>query len=118
MVYGCVLFSWDQKMGSVLEVKYPENIDLKTDLINKIYMTFAYSEDFNKEELIETSYNDNTIISYCDKTRVAKVGYEIISIILDEKEKVNLFNLKKQLIEFGKDVFKIGKNKRNKYFLS
>ncbi|MGB5913165.1 MAG: ADP-ribosylation factor-like protein [Promethearchaeia archaeon] len=117
MIRGCVLFSWDQKMGSVVETKYPENLDLKTDLINKIYMTFAYSQDFEKQELIDTSYNDKTIISYCDKTRVAAVGYEIVSIILEEKEKVNIFKLKNQLLEFGKNLFKIEKSERNHYFL-
>ncbi len=117
MILGCVLFSWDQKMGSVVEIKYPENLDLKTDLINKIYMTFAYSQDFEKQELIDTSYNNKTIISYCDKTRVAAVGYEIVSIILEEKEKVNLYKLKNQLLEFGKNLFKIEKSERNQYFL-
>ena len=51
-------------------MKYPENFDLTNEIINKIYMTFAYSEDFDKEELIETIYNNQSTISYCDKKRV------------------------------------------------
>jgi Ras-related GTP-binding protein A/B len=117
MVIGIALFSWDQKIGSVIDVKYPKNLDLTEDLINKIYMTFAYSEDFEKEELIETSYKEQTILSYCDKTRVAKVGYEIITLILEEKENVNIFKIKKQLLEFGKNTFIKEKSERNQFFL-
>jgi len=117
MVIGIALFSWDQKIGSVIDVKYPKNLDLTADLVNKIYMTFAYSEDFEKEELIETSYKEQTILSYCDKTRVAKVGYEIITLILDEKENVNIFKIKKQLLEFGKNTFKKFGSIMENYFI-
>jgi len=117
MVIGIALFSWDQKIGAVIDVKYPEKLALSNDLINKIYMTFAYSEDFDKDELIEISYKNQDILSYCDKTRVAEVGYEIITLILEEKEKVNIFKIKSQLLEFGKETFKKEKNERNNYFL-
>jgi len=117
MVIGITLFSWDQKIGAVVDVKYPETLVLSDDLINKIYMTFAYSEDFDKDELIETSYKNQDILSYCDKRRVPEVGYEIITLILEEKEKVNIFKIKSQLLEFGKETFKKEKNERNSYFL-
>ncbi len=117
MVVGIALFSWDQKMGAVIDVKYPENLDLTNEIINNIYMTLAYSEDFDKEELIETTYKDQALLSYCDKTRVAEVGYEIITLVLEEKEKVNIFKIKTQLIEFGKKIFKKDKKERVKYFL-
>lgn len=117
MVIGIALFSWDQKIGAVVDVKYPETLVLSDDLINKIYMTFAYSEDFDKDELIETSYKSQDILSYCDKRRVPEVGYEIITLILEEKEKVNIFNIKSQLLEFGKETFKKEKSERNNYFL-
>ena len=117
MVIGIALFSWDQKIGAIIDVKYPEKLDLSVDLINKIYMTFAYSEDFDKDELIETSYKNKEILSYCDKRRVPEVGYEIITLILEEKEKVNIFKIKSQLLEFGKETFKKEKSERNNYFL-
>ena len=117
MAIGIALFSWDQKIGAVVDVKYPEKLVLSDDLINKIYMTFAYSKDFDKEELIETSYKNQDILSYCDKTRVAEVGYEIITLILEEKEKVNIFKIKSQFLEFSKETFKKEKKERNNYFL-
>ncbi len=116
MVIGIVLFSWDKKMGSIVDIKYPQGFEIPDDLINKIYMTFAYSEDFDKQELIETSYSNLTILSYCDKTRVPEVGYEIVSLILDEKEAINSYRFKKNLINFSQDLFNSDKSERNKYF--
>ena len=117
MVVGVALFSWDQKKGAVIDVKYPENFDLTNEIINKIYMTFAYSEDFDKEELIETIYNNQAIISYCDKKRVSNVGYEIVTLVLEEKQKVNVFRIKTQLLKFSQEIFKKDKKERVKYFL-
>jgi hypothetical protein len=117
MVFGIALFSWDQKIGAVLDVKYPEKLVISEDLINKIYMTFSYTGDFDRDELIETSYKDEAILSYCDKTRVSEVGYEIITLILEEKEKVNIFKIKSQLLELGRETFKKEKSERNNYFL-
>jgi len=103
-------------MGSVVDIKYPNGFEIQDDLINKIYMTFAYSEDFSKQELIETSYSNLTILSYCDKTRVPIVGYEIVSLFLEEKEAINSYSFKKNLINFGQDIFNIEKSERDKYF--
>jgi hypothetical protein len=116
MVLGIVLFSWDPKIGSVVEIKYPNALELPMDLINKIYMTFAYSKDISKQELIETTYNNQTILSYCDKTRISEVGYEIVSLLLEEKEAVSSYRFKKILIEFAQKLFETEKSKRNKFF--
>jgi len=116
MVLGVVLFSWDPKMGAIVDIRYPNALEISEDLINKIYMTFAYSEDFDKQELIETSYNNQTILSYCDKTRVPEVGYEIVSLLLEEREAVNSYQFKKTLIDFAQKLFETNKSKRNSYF--
>lgn len=116
MVVGIVLFSWDNKIGAVVEVKYPDAFEIPADLINKIYMTFAYSQDFNKQELIETSYNNQTILSYCDKTKVPEVGYEIVSLLLEQKEAVDSYRFRKVLINFAQKLFETEGSKRNIYF--
>src|SRR4030042_4362596 len=118
MVYGIALFNWDQKIGGVLEAKYPESLELSTVLINKIYSTHAYSQDFKKEEIIETNYEDQVVISYCDKTRVADVGYEIIILLIHEKEKINSYQLKRKLINFSKNVIIKMKSERAEFFLN
>ncbi len=117
MVKGFAIFSWDQKIGSVLEIKYPETLKISSNLINKIYMTHAYSEQFENEEFIQIDYNENLILSYCDKTRVAEFGYEIFILILDQTEKINLHKLKSQFIKFGEILFQKPKEQRKKYFL-
>lgn len=117
MVIGLALFSWDQKIGSVLDAKYPETLELSESLTNKIYMTHSYSQQIEKEELIEINYEDQIILSYCDKSRVATVGYEILVLIVHEKEKINSYNLKRQLLEFANKVFSSPKIERNNVFL-
>ncbi len=113
-----VLFSWDQKEGSILDAKYPEEFNLTSELINQIYMTHSYDRNFNKEELIETNYNEQIILSYCDKRRVSESGYEIIVLITHEKERYRTYKLKAQLSDLGKELFKFQGKERNDFFLS
>ena len=117
MVKGLAFFTWNTKVGAELEVEYPLDLKLSDDLINKIYMTHSYEEDFKRDELIEISYQDQTILSFCDKAKVIEVGYEIVILILDEKEKIDLFKLKSKFIEFSRKLLQNSKDKRNKYFI-
>lgn len=117
MVIGLALFSWDQKIGPVLDVQYPEALELSDSLINKIYMTHSYSQEFYKEELIEINFENKSFLSYCDKRRISDVGHEIIILNLQEKEKINSYNLKRQLFDFARGVFQRSKSERNKFFL-
>ncbi len=91
MVIGIALFSWDKKVGAVLEIKHPENLDLSQNLINKIDMTHAYRQENQNEELMEINLENQIILSYCDMSKVAKLGYEIIILIVHEKIKLKYF---------------------------
>lgn len=117
MIKGLAILSWDRKIGSVLEAKYPETLKISSNLTNKIYMTHAYDEDYKNEELIEVNYKQKTILSYCDKARVSKFGYEILILILEETEKDNLYKLRNEMISFGTSVFSKSKEERRDYFL-
>lgn len=117
MVLGLAIFTWDQKIGSVLEIKYPQSLELSSGLINKIYMTHAYDDQFENEELMEIKYNEKTILSYCDKTRVKDVGYEVLMLLLEQTEKVNMPQLKVDFTKFGQELFQLNKEERKKYFL-
>lgn len=117
MVVGLALFCWDQKIGSFLEIQYPGALELSDSLINRIYMTHSYSQDFEKGELIEISFENKFILSYCDKRRVADVGYEILILILQERERINSYNLKRQFLDFAGGVFENSKSEREKFFL-
>ncbi len=117
MPTGIVLFSWDTKLGSQIDVKFPMELHVSEELVNKICMTFAYSDDFSQEELIETSYKELLLLSYCDKTRVPKVGYEIITLFLGAKESIEISSFKTQLTKFAREVFNQPVDKRNEIFL-
>jgi len=117
MVIGLGLISWDDRIGAVLEVKYPETFEIPKSLEYKIYLTHSYNQDFNTDEIIEINYEDQIIISYCDKSKVPSLGYETIVLIIHAKEQVNSYNLKKQLIDFARNVFDNSKEKRDQIFL-
>ena len=116
MVKGLAFFSWDTRVGATLEMKYPSDLELSDDLINKIYMTHSYEEAFKKEELIEITFENLMILSFCDKSKVADVGYEIFIMILDIKEKINLYKLKSKFIGFIKETLHKSTDKRKNYF--
>ncbi len=116
MVLGLVIFSWDRKLGPVIDMKYPLDFHVSNDLINKIYITFTYSDDIQREELVETSITDFSILSYCDKSKISKEGYEIVSIILEEKDKLNIHKIRSNLTNFSREIFQIEKEKRKSYF--
>ena len=117
LVIGLALFSWDNKEGSILEAKYPNNLDITNNLRNQIYQTHSYDQNFEKEELIEINYNEQIILSYCDKTKVSKAGYEILILLAEEKEKYRTFKLKAQLTELAHEIFNLSKENRRDYFL-
>ena len=116
MVVGIALFSWDRKLGPVLDIKYPESFELSVDLTNKIYMTHAYKQDGDDQELIETNFNDQIIISYCDKSKVPVVGYEIFLVMMHEQERLKEHNIKEQLLEIAKSILDAPKSDRKSIF--
>ncbi len=116
MPIGLILFDWDVKAGANVEAKYPESIEIPNALLNKIYMTHAYDEQYKNDELIEVNYKDQTIISYCDKSRVPEVGYEVLILIVHEREKVFSYRYKSKIISLGRNLFVLSREKRKKYF--
>ncbi|MHA1725743.1 MAG: GTPase [Promethearchaeota archaeon] len=117
MVNGVALFNWDYKIGAVLEIQFPQSFNVDLMLLNKIYMTHSYEEGYKNEELIEISYEDKIILTYCDKTRVPTHGYEILLLMLPEKEKPNIFKIKEQFLKFSKNLFRFSREERKKFFL-
>lgn len=118
MPIGLALFSWDKKVGSVLDFKYPNTLNLSQDLIHKIYMSHALKQSNIKEvELYELHFEDQIILSYCDKARVVEFGYEILILILHEREQINLYKLTSELTDFAQACFKLQKEDRNNYIL-
>jgi len=116
MPLGLVLFSWDNKAGSILDFKYPDTLHLPDDLIHKIYMSHGLKQDnLTEEELYEVHYEDQIILSYCDKTRDVEFGYEMFILLIHEKEQINLYKLTLELIDFAQSCFKLPKEDRISY---
>jgi len=118
MVVGLALIGWDQKMGAIFDFKYPETLNLTSDQINKIFMSHAFNQDnFDQKEQIEIDLNDQILLSYCDKSKVADVGYELVVLILHQKQKVNIDGLKTAHFEFAELVMAKPKNERINFVL-
>ena len=116
MPIGLALLSWDNKVGSIIDFKYPGTFNLEQDLINKIYISHGLKQsNVKEEELYELHYNDQIILSYCDKTRVIEFGYDMLILIIHEKEQINLYKLVSELILFAQSCFKLPEEDRISY---
>jgi len=116
MVLGLAFISWDETLGLVTNFKYPKHLDLTPDLMNKIRMAHSLSES-KGEELFEHEFNNQIIISYCDKTRLKKYGLEISILIVHQKEKITISYLKTKLNSFSQSAYKLSRSARNDYII-
>jgi hypothetical protein len=117
MVLGLALLSWDESLGPITDFKYPKHLKLTSDLLNEVCMSHALKEN-KEEELFELGFNNQIILSYCDKSRVEKFGFEILVLIINKREEIKLFELKAKLKSFAQSVMKHTKALRNDYILA
>ncbi len=118
MGLGLALIGWDTKMGALYDFLYPKTFNITPDMLNKIYLTHGIGqENIEKEEVIEINYEDQIILSYCDKRRVVDVGYELLILIIHQNQKINLHNIKIKLQKIAREVIAKPKSERNQYLL-
>jgi len=117
MVLGLALLGWDEILGPIVEYKYPNHLNLSTDLVSKILMSHTINEEVI-EELFELEFNGKIILSYCNKSKIEETGYEVLILIIHEKEKIKLFDLKSSLRKFAQSVIRHPKELRNDYILA
>ena len=116
MVLGLALISWDEILGPIVDFKYPNHLNLSTDLVSKIIFSHTLNEGV-MEELFELEFNGKVILSYCSKSKSKEIGPEILILIIHEKEKIKLFDLKPSLRKFAQSVIRHPKELRNDYIL-
>lgn len=116
MFLGLAFISWDETLGPVTNFKYPKHLDLSPDLMKRIIMAHTLSES-KGEELFEHEFNNQLIISYCDKTRLRKFGLEISMLIIHQKEKISISYLKTKLNSFSQSAFRLSGSARNDYII-
>ena len=78
MVLGLALLSWDEILGPIVDFKYPNHLNLSTDLVSKILMSHTLNEEV-MEELFELEFNGKIILSYCNKSKIEETGHEILN---------------------------------------
>lgn len=114
MVIGLALISWDETLGSIIDFKYPYHLEISNDLINNLLMSHSIDKNAT-EELIEIEFNEQIILSYCDKSRIDTQIIELLILIIHEKERVKIDDLKSKLINLAQSVLKQPKELRNDY---
>jgi len=103
-------------MGPIFDYIYPETLNITNNMVNKTYMSHAFTQNnLNKEELNEIIFDEQIILTYCDKSRVPQVGYEIVMLILNQNQKINIQNFKTKLLNFSQSIIKKTKIERIKY---
>ncbi len=117
MVLGLALLSWDEILGPIVDFKYPNHLNLSTDLVSKILMSHTLNEEV-MEELFDLEFNGKIILSYCNKSKIEETGHEILILIIHEKEKIKLFDLKSSLRKFAQSVINTPKKLRSDYILA
>ena len=117
MVLGLALLSWDEILGPVINFKYPKHLNLSTDLVSKILMSHSLNEK-KIEELFELEFNEKIILSYCDKSRMEESGFTGLILIVHQREKIKLFDLKSKLINFAQSVLDQPKEAQNEFVLA
>jgi len=117
MVLGLVLLGWDEILGPVIDFKYPKDLSLSNNLISKIIMSHSLNEK-TIEELLEFESNEKIIISYCDKSKFKDSGFKGLILILHQREKIKLFDLKSKLSKFAQSVLDQPKELQNEYILA
>lgn len=117
MVLGLALLSWDEILGPVINFKYPKHLSLSNDLVSKILMSHSLNEK-NIEELLEIEFNEKIILSYCDKSRIEELGLIGLILIVHQRDKIKLFDLKSKLSKFAQSVLDQPKELQNEFVLA
>ncbi|MFO8018924.1 MAG: hypothetical protein R6U96_09835 [Promethearchaeia archaeon] len=79
MPTGLVIMKWDERAGSVVEAKYPEEVNISSKTLMQVYSTHEYSEEAGMISLMVGSLN---IASYY--TGRDKEYYILLLLNLDE----------------------------------
>jgi len=116
MAIGLFLLKWDKKLGPLTDIKYPNDVKISDNLINKVYTAYSFYDEKKTQDYVEIYTNNLTILSFCDMSQISEKGYELSLLILEEKDRVSLNKIKQLFIQFSKEIFQQLEENREKYF--
>ncbi|MHA1871856.1 MAG: Rab family GTPase [Promethearchaeota archaeon] len=116
MPLGLLFVGWDNKVGSIIKATYPNTFSISQDLITRILMTHSY-EVQKKEEFLELKLDNYFVFSYCDKSKINSIGYEMVIMILDSEEKEAINDYKEKFIEAFSGFSEINVLKKKESFV-
>ena len=116
MTLSLFLLKWDNKIGPIIDLKYPHNVKISDNLINKIYSAYSFYDEKKTQDYVEISTDNLIVLSFCDMSHVAEKGYELVLLILEEKNRVSLNKIKQHFLKFSKEIFQLPEKDRENYF--
>lgn len=116
MVIGLLLLKWHNKLGPLIDLKYPIDVKISDSLINKVYTAYSFHDEKKAQDFMEISTNNLIVLSYCDISQIPEKGYEIALIILEEKNRISLNKIKQHFMKFSKEIFQLTEDSRENYF--
>ena len=116
MTLGLFLLKWDNKIGPIIDLKYPSDVKISDNLINKIYTAYSFYDEKKTHDYVEISTDNLIVLSFCDMSQVAEKGYELVLLILEEKNRVSLNKIKQHFLKFSKEIFQLPEKDRENYF--
>ena len=116
MVIGLGIYTWEDMVGAVLDIKYPETLEISERLANKVLMAHSIAQDDRKEDFLELELEGQIVLSYwryMDEHR----GYELALLLMSTEERARQQYFKTKFLKFAMEVLSRPKgDKRSKFF--
>ena len=113
---GIALIIWDNLEGGKLEFKYPENISITNEVINRLYVAHSFQEEErHQKDIIEISFHDVLYVSFKSKSSEDPRGFDIFTIILSGPDVVKKSTVTSKFISFARKVFSLRNTDRREY---
>jgi len=116
LVIGLGIYTWEDMVGAVLDIKYPETLEISERLANKVLMAHSIAQDDRKEDFLELELEGQIVLSYwryMDEHR----GYELALLLMSTEERARQQYFKTKFLKFAMEVLSRPKgDKRSKFF--
>jgi hypothetical protein len=89
MPKGIIVIRWDNKVGTVLEGKYPKELDITEEHVMRVFTTHALGD--NKPGFLSMKIEDLNVASYYSGELPKEMGQFCISLILKQDEESEAF---------------------------
>ncbi|MHA1475027.1 MAG: hypothetical protein ACTSQ5_07555 [Promethearchaeota archaeon] len=114
MPKGIFLIGWDNKIGPIIEAKFPQDCQIQDSRITKYLVTL---QAFGRSSNIQIKDDNDLVLIYGYPVREGTANYDFIIVILDNLEESEIPKIQSKLSLEGEKILKTPKPKRSSAFL-